>query len=252
MIHNMTGGGGGLNLKVVGGTAAPANPRENTVWVSTDTEINGYAFSATQPENPTEGMVWFATGAASNAAMNVDKKNTVMLYPVNCKQYINGAWVSKSAKTYLSGAWKDWITYLYYQGDTMEVLTGGWVALAKNNGSASPAVAPTITQNAGNIQFVVTGTNYHMGMVHMANKIDLTEYNTLAVNLTKTTSNDRFCIWTDIGSLANTNAVVYQALSNGEMSTDISSLSGEYYIGFIVAGGTTGSTITMTKMRLDR
>ncbi len=50
MIFNMSGGGGtGLNFTVVGGTAAPSNPKENTIWVDTDTEITSWDFSAMQP-----------------------------------------------------------------------------------------------------------------------------------------------------------------------------------------------------------
>jgi hypothetical protein len=45
------GGGGGsdLNFKVVGGTSAPSSPKENTIWVNTNTEISSWDFSATQP-----------------------------------------------------------------------------------------------------------------------------------------------------------------------------------------------------------
>lgn len=41
--------GAPLNFKVVGGTTAPANPKENTIWVNTDTDINGYIFSGEDP-----------------------------------------------------------------------------------------------------------------------------------------------------------------------------------------------------------
>lgn len=37
--------GVGLNFKVVGGTSAPVNPRENTIWVNTESEITGWEFS---------------------------------------------------------------------------------------------------------------------------------------------------------------------------------------------------------------
>ena len=116
MIHNMTGGGGGLNLKIVGGTTQPTSLAENTVWVNTDAQIIGYAFSATEPTSPVEDMVWFVTGASSSAAMNVDKKNTVMLYPSGCYQYIDGAWIKKTALTYLNGAWVAWKLTIYDAG----------------------------------------------------------------------------------------------------------------------------------------
>lgn len=41
--------GAGLNFKLVGGTAQPADAKENTIWVNTDEEIHGWAFG---PENP--------------------------------------------------------------------------------------------------------------------------------------------------------------------------------------------------------
>lgn len=49
MILNMTGGGNPLNFKVVGGTSAPASPKENTIWVNTDTAIAGWHFGADEP-----------------------------------------------------------------------------------------------------------------------------------------------------------------------------------------------------------
>ena len=40
------GGVGGLNFRVIGGTPAPSNPKENDIWVNTDIKITGWAFSA--------------------------------------------------------------------------------------------------------------------------------------------------------------------------------------------------------------
>lgn len=136
MIFNMVGGGGaGLNLKVVGGTTQPVAPVENTIWVNTDVTINSYAFSTDEPTNPVEGMVWFQTGLDAPAPINIDKKNTVMLYPTGCKQYISGAWVDKTAKTYINGAWVDWYVYLLKLG-WQDAALGGWNIFG-NYGSAT-------------------------------------------------------------------------------------------------------------------
>lgn len=43
------GGGAPLNFKVVGGTSVPSNPKENTIWVNTNTKIPGYIFSNKDP-----------------------------------------------------------------------------------------------------------------------------------------------------------------------------------------------------------
>lgn len=48
-LEGFGGGSNPLNFKVVGGTVQPDNPKENTIWINTDTEITSWDFSATQP-----------------------------------------------------------------------------------------------------------------------------------------------------------------------------------------------------------
>lgn len=48
MIFNESGGTS-LNFKVVGGTTAPSNPKENTIWVNTDHKITEWHFGADEP-----------------------------------------------------------------------------------------------------------------------------------------------------------------------------------------------------------
>lgn len=43
------GGASPLNFKVVGGTSAPSNPKENTIWVNTDQKITSWHFGANEP-----------------------------------------------------------------------------------------------------------------------------------------------------------------------------------------------------------
>ena len=40
------GGVSALNFKIVGGTEQPVDPKENTLWVNTQTEISGWVVSA--------------------------------------------------------------------------------------------------------------------------------------------------------------------------------------------------------------
>ena len=229
MIINMTGGGAGLNLKVVGGTAAPANPAENTVWVNTDTEISGYTFSATEPENPVEGVVWFKTGTTSNASMNIDKKNTVMLYPNSCSQYTGGAWVSKTAKTYLNSAWKDWTVYLYNLGDECTSITGGWDDYYDNAGYAITKGADYLKIKGVNSQYSGTGST--------TNAIDLTKYKTLHVLAKRTSSgtcyigisSKRDVVQNDLSAKTTITAKEYT-----EVALDISGYNSAYYIVLVV------------------
>ena len=120
-------GGGGLNFKVVGSLQPPAPPKENTIWIETDTPITGYEFAPTEPANMTEGMVWISTGLSSVVAFSATKKNPVMVYPISAKQYVNGALVYKTAKIYHAGEWVEW-----WNGELFDIYsqyeekTGGW------------------------------------------------------------------------------------------------------------------------------
>jgi hypothetical protein len=75
---NTGGGGGGLNYTVVGGTSAPSNPKENTIWVNTSTAITSHVFSATQPTG-SAGMVWIQIGVESGVEFNALKKNGIQV-----------------------------------------------------------------------------------------------------------------------------------------------------------------------------
>ena len=254
MIINESGGGAGLNLKVVGGTAAPSSPKGNTVWVNTDTEINGYAFSTTQPTGPVEGMVWFQTGTASSAAMNIDKKDTVMLYPGGCSQYIGGAWVEKDAQTYLNGQWVDWRTYFYNKGDECTDLTGGWLAMGNlaNSSGQGKAITPSVTRNADSMVIGFSGAQYGVGHVYTQDRIDLTEFKTITIEGESACTNTNPSIkvasaepaagkyWPSVASvdLPKTGAF--------KISLDVSALSGLHFIavGFYNTASAT-STVTM-------
>lgn len=243
MIINESGGSAGLKLKVVGGITQPTSPKENMVWVNTDTEISDWAFSSFEPESPVEGMVWFQTGTTSSAAMNINKKNTVMLYPGGCSQYIDGAWVEKDAQTYLNGAWVDWRIYFYNKGDQCTDLTGGWLAKGVlTEAGKGKAVTPQITQNADNMTIVFTGAQYAMGLIYTQNQIDLTEFKTITINGSAncpvTNGSVSLSVYSSVPSysghtkVAGTNIKKGGVILNGvfETTLDVSALSGKYYL----------------------
>ena len=120
---------GGLNFNLVGGVTQPADPKENTIWVNTDVPIAGWALSFTEPSEPEEGMVWIVTGTSSKVAFNALKKNTLMVYPTTCKQFVNGAWNNVTAKSYIDGEWVEWRDYLFIENVGQQV---PWVFKALN------------------------------------------------------------------------------------------------------------------------
>lgn len=239
--------GASLNFKVVGGLTQPSGPSENTIWVPTNAKITSYAVSPSEPAEPTDGMVWIKTGAASNVSFNALKKNEIAVYPNACYQLINGAWQSMAAKIYQNKAWKEWRTYLYNLGDECVAVTGGWVAKALRRASGSSAKEPTITKLDNRIEF--SGNAQSGGVVHTANKIDLTSASVLKIDgelapASGTGFWSTLCVWSEFGSTYQENLVAsHDATSKetGEITVDVSQLSGAFYVGFALYGTSTAA-----------
>lgn len=85
MIFNMSGGGGAaLNFKVMGGTSAPSNPKENTIWVNTNNLITGWQFSSTyKSKNLLRITLTNQTYLGVNLTVNTDGSITAIGTPTN-------------------------------------------------------------------------------------------------------------------------------------------------------------------------
>lgn len=124
-------GGGGLNFSVVGGTAQPADPVENMIWVNTDVEITDVVISNAPPLEHQTGTVWIKTGSSSYGQLNIAPAGTAMVYPLECWIYADDSAspVQAEAMTYRYGKWRDWGVYLYKAGYECVEITGGWSIL---------------------------------------------------------------------------------------------------------------------------
>lgn len=235
------GAGGGLNFKVVGGTSAPASPKENTIWINTNTTITSYVFSATQPTG-SAGMVWISIGTSSTGEFNALKKNSIQVYPISAKQYVSGAWVGKEAKSYQGGKWVDWVTYLFNNGDECTAQTGGW------SGAWT---------NANGYFYVECKGNTTWYPEYTANKIDLTKAKTLKINYEIIDTGGALQYSMRLGllsakpsSTALSSAPSYaSSVVCGETEKqavlDVSAITGEYYVVF-----TNPSSIGTTKTKV--
>jgi hypothetical protein len=231
-----TGGGVGMNFRVIGSTSQPTFAKENDIWVNTD-KIESYVFSATEPESPVAGMVWFEVGPDSSVAFNALKKNAVYVYPVFCKQYVNGAWEDRFAHIYTQGG--EWVQfsevitnyYLYNLGDSFDLVTGGWEAKGTSDGQYAKAKAPTVTNKGTSIHLKTDSSDQNdwaQGVYRTKNKIDLTGYNTVNINaiLSSGDGGRQLCIMDD------SSYVAVIAIEVGVTSLDISSYNnGSYYVG---------------------
>lgn len=194
-----------LNFDVVGGTSQPSNPKENTIWVNTSETITDWVFSATQP-TVASGRVWFPTSTSSTVEFNALKKNAIQVYPISVKQYINGAWVVLDAYCYQNGELIQfsvaWNGELYDTGNQYQSITGGWTGYGEDG-----ATAKRVTFNTSNIS-IATKSNAEAASAYTKNKLDLSKFNKLNVELNVTGVNTALSDTVSIG-VASVNNVAY-------------------------------------------
>ena len=250
------GGGASLNFKVVG-NPQPENPKENTIWVDTDVKITGWFFTATKPETATQGMVWFPTSTVSNVAFNALKKNGIQVYPLYANQYIDGAWVEKTAKSYQNGEWVNWIYELYlYDTGTISEAAGSLVQIGVKYGG-SVAGTCTITQLAN---MATVGTlGGQDALAYFSNKIDLTNFKNLYFNGSVVAKSDASANWCGIGvwkaiptthAGTEASAIMEGYREDGIHELNIENCTGEHYVGIVVHGfGTAAGPYLLATMK---
>lgn len=229
-IHDISTGVA-LNFQVVGGTSAPANPTENTIWVNTDQTITSWVFSHNQPANPSEGMVWIVNGISEVHEFDAVTDVSLRVQVESVKQYISGAWVVKTTKVYQNGVWNETILNLYKSGNEYVGTTGGW----SNTNNANKYNTHLFIREAVSDDYVYSN-------MHTNNKIDLTSYTVLNVRMkTAKTSSHSYKTQIAVSSSASTctggsqSGVVTKTQPNNNTSEfvatlNIENVSGEYYI----------------------
>lgn len=225
-------GGGGLNLKVVGGTTQPANPRENTIWVHTTTTITSYVLSPTQPETGTEGLVWLKT-ADTGVEINVGRKNAVLLHLASGMLYTGDAWENVECSAFSNGIWTQFSflrIYLYNAGNQCEALTGGW-AITNHGGGTSKLLDDYIQVSHND------GSN-RISNIHTKSKVNISGYSKLCAQLEVSEASSSFGITFGLGSSTGldggkmTVSTFIAKPSDGPtiVSVDISSAKSNYVI----------------------
>ena len=172
MIFNVSGGGGAsLNFKIVGGTARPSNPSENTIWINTGEEITSWIFSATEPVTPSEGMVWISTGKSSKAAFNILKKNILQVYPISAKQFLSDTWVMMPAVSFQNEMWVDWVIPLTLIPNAEDYPSSKWTA-------SRSGVSINVTENNAVVSYDSDGKSY-VFMISL--DVDVTDFTTMTL-----------------------------------------------------------------------
>jgi len=256
-LEGFGGGGAALNFKVVGSTTEPVNPKENMIWVNTDQKITSWFLFVTEPENPDEGMIWITIGTSGSAKFNALKKNGIQVYPLLAKQYISGAWVSRTAKSYHGGQWVDWMQYLYNAGNKYTDVTGGWTfGLAQTGDSYTIA---GYTDGASSITIKLSTANTAI-TARTKYKIDLSGFSKLKLQVSSNTiSRSVYLAVSSDGRFANTTTTSQVAISGkqtGIFTLDVSSLETSLYVGVYSwlsygADTSTGGSLTFNKAWLE-
>lgn len=227
-----SGGGGGLNFRVLGGTSAPPSPKENDIWVNTDVKISSYVISATQPTTHDSGLVWIPTGTSSTVNFNALKKNAIEVCPQSVKQYIDGEWVQIDAYMFRNGNWVQFsevITtlYLYTPGNTQDSVTGGWKTLGAAQ-IKSDYLAMMFKSDWGGAQLytqkAIDMSNYKFLNVEVK---DFSRTCYLGINNTKPKDLE----WNDSGFSNKTDCErLIEINRNGTIPLDIAEEKGSFYV----------------------
>lgn len=252
MIFNMSGGGTGLNFKVIAYATEEAllaaAPAENTIGVITAAPITGWTFSHDEPAEAEEGMVWICVARyaeESSTPFNALKKNCIMMYPVSAQQYLNGEWCDTDTRIFQNGIWSSFSTevlYLLKDGNQYIDITGGWSGIASDAIVLSKSVDST-PSGAGVPGYVSTQT---------INKIDVTNFNLISAQVDSLDKNMSIQLVGDSGVVGSGDTLT----GAGVVTMDLQNVTGEYYIKFAVDGSYTTNhataSFTISEVKLER
>lgn len=260
----------GLDVIVMGGPM-PEKPKEKTIWVDTEIAITGYIFGTEKPEGYTQGLVWIKTASRSPVEMSVTSENLIMVYPQYAYQCVDEVWVEKRARSFYNNAWHDWRMYLYNKGDHFTRITGGWEDYTQNDDIYAATNYATLGEFDTDMYmhtFRPSSAN-NQGYLSVAalNKIDVTNYHTLFVDMNWMT-NFKSSPGLRVGLIpqpvyngtpnfqfsaveANTDADHYSAVGPYLLALDISNITGEWYIGLKTGALDRGMECTVHSIWLE-
>lgn len=162
------GSGGGLNFAIIGGLTQPVAPKENTIWVKTETKIPSWVFSPTAPTAPEGGTVFFKTALTSSVGFNALRKNEIAVLPTSAQQYIGGQWKNVESHAFIGGTWVQFSSEKYVVFEAGKGLSAGLTGFSNATYNSDKIVAKNpLYAGPGNGDSVIS-----------KEKIDVTQYNT--------------------------------------------------------------------------
>ena len=111
-------GGARLNFRVVGGTTAPDNPNENTIWVNTDVKITGWYFDVIDPSIVTVHCPLGISGAYLNSSGSQTSSSSWLI-----TEYTKIPENTKSIKTVFSASSSTGRYHAFYDAEKNRIST---------------------------------------------------------------------------------------------------------------------------------
>lgn len=248
-----------LNFSVVGGTTQPSDPKENTIWVNTSTEITGWVISPEQPIAPEEGMVWIVDGDFSDYVFNALKKNEIKVYPKSIKQYIKSSWTDiTESEIYQGGAWKPFaVGLVIYDSGTFGKSPSGATYSVKATDLNGGGTYASVTNNSDHMLWSNNGA---LGLFYVDRKISCEGYKTLNISVSDANINTDSAYPGKWGLISTINyrepgfvaSTGFDSLiGDHTLSLDVSSVgSTEYYAAMQFSAGSNNSA-KITKIWLE-
>lgn len=229
------GGGGGLNLRVYDGMNAPANPKENDIWVKTSLAIPGWAlFDKSSSINWAMGRGYiYLFGNFTDAN---DYKNTTGI-ALNVNGNVGGTIYARLTKCiqYDESAWKNVDSYVYHGSWVQFSSTTNGMLITNGIPYTTPSTTGKVVQQDGYLQY---GSGANKSTAMWFDDVDLTGYNT--ITLTGTFQHysgqqyDKFVLAAWYGAVDPASGNAAAAVSYATKTTvtlDVSNLTGKHKVG---------------------
>lgn len=174
--------GSAKSLKVVSCASADAFPTvvlKNTMAVISDVPSVRIYIQAERPENGEAGDVWARTGDGDAISMYTSR-SSLEIGVMHVEQHDGEKWKRVEAHVYDGAQWRQVSVeryMLYKRGEDNTAVTGGWATDAHDGIS--------LTFGTDSIVFKVVKDGNRYASFYTKNKIDLTEYKTLGIVLSK-------------------------------------------------------------------
>lgn len=216
-----------LNFEVVG-NPKPENPKQNTIWMNTNS-IHNWECGATEPSG---ADTWVKTGKASPYAFNALNRNSLMVYPLCGLQIASSEW--KYVET--------------------EIYQGGWIKLLPEVDFFANGILNTDTFGSltvGNHNVTITNSLLYFDPyvnVTTSELFDVTSFNTIEcdVAIYSHVSIKMALIDEKGNSYALAESGAWE--SGGKKNFDISERTGKFYLK-ITSSGKNGDYTTMSSIK---